>query len=143
MAIPRHRTGSSGRFWRALADADVDKAFLPAFGLLWPVENFMGEGNTITPRDVGRRVYLVGSALVLETHEQRTRRQTTLVKLEPGRYRLDGTRWVILRFNLVDPPPEDGDPSTHRWLARHAFDGEQWFRTKPEAVAFARARAFE
>lgn len=63
---------SANRRFREITARDVGRTLFQAFGRQWPVSGWIGH---IGPRDVGKRVYLVGDILQVENDEQRAARR--------------------------------------------------------------------
>lgn len=57
--------------YETLARADVGRPTINAFGKVWPVSGFIGR---ILPTDVGKRIYLFGGVLQVESNEQQDKR---------------------------------------------------------------------
>jgi hypothetical protein len=53
--------------YRTIAESDIGKSTIEAFGRRWPVSGFIGQ---ILPQDVGKRIYLSGDILQVENDEQ-------------------------------------------------------------------------
>lgn len=87
------RASPPNRRFREITTRDVGRALFSAFGRQWPVSGWIGH---IGPRDVGKRVYLVGDVLQVENDEQRaTRREVHSRSACPSRDGMPGDPHVF------------------------------------------------
>ncbi len=72
---PRRDWRRNSRFY-VIRPGDVEHTLIRAFGKVWRVDSFLGR---VLPQDVGKRVYLVGGILQVESREQFEKRQSAQV----------------------------------------------------------------